>query len=439
MSLLQYSISNPGCHQTPRNNYYYGHSAASSPPLPHQYDILTQANHIQSFPAHQNPNRIELPPLRSLSIGASVPVGNINPPQYSYRTTSLSATPPPHHTNSFGSDAKASPRTLQSLKLPSLLNEQPQMDHTLRPYTPSASPADSCSAFLSSPTVMVMDQTSLKPDKSRRQRLGPSCDSCRLRKVKCNAEITVLSHEELLVLTQQAPSLFQRAPPSSEDKYQVMGGFPGAVGFLLIQVFSSTENKFIKFKSCKACSNKKIDCLFSHGYVKTETKTDSVSIKFMSPPSSTISSPVTSAAVLEPFSVTKKAKVKKKRTKKLARALSVAEVSYCPSPSSRLILDATIYKPAVLVASICNATMVEAASTLASFTALAVRTPCFTSDETQKKRSLSACSRKSSCLSCRKRKIKCEFVSDGVNATCSNCFKKGRECVIESVRFKNVA
>lgn len=99
-------------------------------------------------------------------------------------------------------------------------------------------------------------------EKKRRQRLGPSCDSCRARKVKCNAEVVLLSRsideeeaEEMAGLDEAARS-------------KLLGGEAVSLGDGFSLVVSN--GKLVKFRPCSSCSTRELDCCFSKGFTKED-------------------------------------------------------------------------------------------------------------------------------------------------------------------------
>ncbi|KAG5418486.1 SUT1 [Candida metapsilosis] len=95
----------------------------------------------------------------------------------------------------------------------------------------------------------------------RRQRLGPSCDSCRARKVKCNAEITILSPSTTTLASTYNLTSHQLDLLTKNNKLSMNGG-----DFQLLYV----NEKYIHFKPCHSCEGKGIDCCFSQGFTKED-------------------------------------------------------------------------------------------------------------------------------------------------------------------------
>ncbi|KAI5964321.1 SUT1 [Candida pseudojiufengensis] len=136
--------------------------------------------------------------------------------------------------------------------------------------TPKSSQISQQPIIINNPTSTTTTTTNSNSSSSkssssspkRRQRLGPSCDSCRTRKVKCNAEIQILSistFEELISefnLNKDQIETFQ-----NQKKLNLSGNYT---------LLQNSNEKFIKFKNCNMCNCKKINCSFSNGFTKEE-------------------------------------------------------------------------------------------------------------------------------------------------------------------------
>lgn len=208
----------------------------------------------------------------------------------------------------------------------------------------------------------------------RRQRLGPSCDSCRSRKVKCNADISIvlksLVDPSELSKTGMTPSqindlLQNQAQISFKDADDT------TVYFLI------SNEKVIKLRSCKSCSVKGFNCCFSKGFTKEDI--------MMNNKKSDVPMVVETHIVESPKRV-KPAKIVKKK----------------------------VVKPYIE----------PKKSTLFSLTS------ALTKNLAEDKEDAANSSRKSSCISCRKRKVKCVFNSE-LNK-CEGCHKKSHDCVFEN-------
>lgn len=100
--------------------------------------------------------------------------------------------------------------------------------------------------------------------KKRRQRLGPSCDNCRARKVKCNAEVVMLSRE-FAAGTDDIEECVLLLP---EQKLALALGTP--VTIVGDQTLVVSNGKLIKFKACSSCAGKALRCCFSKGFTKED-------------------------------------------------------------------------------------------------------------------------------------------------------------------------
>ncbi|KAF3987394.1 hypothetical protein FT663_03955 [Candidozyma haemuli var. vulneris] len=99
-------------------------------------------------------------------------------------------------------------------------------------------------------------------EKKRRQRLGPSCDSCRARKVKCNAEVILLSRN----VEEEEAEEMQSLGEASRGK--LLAG----EAVLLEESFSLviSNGKLVKFRPCSSCATRELDCCFSKGFTKED-------------------------------------------------------------------------------------------------------------------------------------------------------------------------
>lgn len=117
---------------------------------------------------------------------------------------------------------------------------------------------------LSSPRMASAELKCTTPEsnlsqKKRRQRLGPSCDSCRARKVKCNADVIMLSRE--YNTEEEVWSLL----PEARDR--LVSGAAVSVGDYTLVLSNS---KLFKFRACQLCAGKGIGCCFSKGFTKED-------------------------------------------------------------------------------------------------------------------------------------------------------------------------
>lgn len=209
--------------------------------------------------------------------------------------------------------------------------------------------------------------------KKRRQKVGPSCDHCRTRKVKCNADVIMLSRSfDVAELDSDFKDEFTL---SAKEKDQLCSGSEVRTACAAVLVVS--KGRLMRFLPCSSCSAKNLSCCFSKGF----TKEDVIHNK-------------------------KRQSLRSHVTSDNKQSFIVSEESN--SDSSRLRL----------VSHVAN-------STVSSFS-----TPD-TSLRSDSIGSLGAAgsTRKSSCSACRQRKIKC--VLSSLSIKCMACIKKDYLCSFE--------
>lgn len=141
----------------------------------------------------------------------------------------------------------------------------------------SAAPQSISTPHVAAPPASLAANLSANDSpKKRRQRLGPSCDNCRARKVKCNAEVLMLSrhfgpsHRNLThnQVDQNDDSYIEEfASLLPEQQLAVMAGsLVGAGDYTLVL----SKGKLIKFKACLSCAAKGLGCCFSKGFTKED-------------------------------------------------------------------------------------------------------------------------------------------------------------------------
>ncbi|GMM38095.1 Sut2 protein [Saccharomycopsis crataegensis] len=132
--------------------------------------------------------------------------------------------------------------------------------------------------------------------KKRRQRSGPSCDSCRVRKVKCDAEIIILkefdhcsakypkstyhpssievlndfhpkdyglSNDQLQAIYQEYYQSYNSGKNNSQSPKIVKKE-------VSIHRFVKTPTKLIRFRPCSACNLRDGQCHFSKGFTRAD-------------------------------------------------------------------------------------------------------------------------------------------------------------------------
>ncbi|CDK28058.1 unnamed protein product [Kuraishia capsulata CBS 1993] len=126
--------------------------------------------------------------------------------------------------------------------------------------------------------------------RSQRQRTGPSCHACRSRKIKCDAQMIVISassandpvEPESLI----SPSRDETSIDSWIDGCQLLGESKESNEWLIFRVepissesfyseeFKSAEQEIIliKFKKCTACAKKNCSCFFDKGFNRLDVE-----------------------------------------------------------------------------------------------------------------------------------------------------------------------
>ncbi|PSK39307.1 hypothetical protein C7M61_001915 [Candidozyma pseudohaemuli] len=99
-------------------------------------------------------------------------------------------------------------------------------------------------------------------EKKRRQRLGPSCDSCRARKVKCNAEVVLLSRN----VDEEEAEEMTGLDETARSKLLSGDAIPLGESFSLVV----SNGKLVKFRPCSSCATRELECCFSKGFTKED-------------------------------------------------------------------------------------------------------------------------------------------------------------------------
>lgn len=107
---------------------------------------------------------------------------------------------------------------------------------------------------------------------TKRQRSGPSCDCCRSRKIKCDSEIFIMAQLA-------ADDVAAGSEPNSYIAHCEFVGVSSASGYQYYKIFKegdhSLNNKlasfsYLQFKPCTACTTKNLKCCFSKGFTRND-------------------------------------------------------------------------------------------------------------------------------------------------------------------------
>jgi hypothetical protein len=146
----------------------------------------------------------------------------------------------------------------------------PSSNTNSRPNSLSSVPSSPKSDLDSKEDVKIKEDGK-EAEAKRRQRLGPSCDNCRVRKVKCNAEIVILSSDYKSVNLSDFNLGLEDVAFLNEGK---------AIKLVEEWWLIISNEKLIKFKACKSCNNKNLDCKFSKGFTKEDILINKKNLKF---------------------------------------------------------------------------------------------------------------------------------------------------------------
>ncbi|GMM28412.1 Sut2 protein [Martiniozyma asiatica (nom. inval.)] len=110
---------------------------------------------------------------------------------------------------------------------------------------------------------------------TKRQRSGPSCDCCRARKIKCDSEIFIMSelgaqNSKENIIPKDINSHIAHCefvsmnPVSGYQYYKIIKDGEHSLNTKL------TTFSFLQFKPCSACSAKNLKCCFSKGFTRND-------------------------------------------------------------------------------------------------------------------------------------------------------------------------
>lgn len=151
-------------------------------------------------------------------------------------------------------------KELKPITLPSISTLPFYSPATYSTYSPTtySSPYYTPPSLVNSPSPTSsprLENTKIK----RRQRLGPSCDCCRKRKVKCDADITVVA---------DFANQYDYSALFSLQEWN--GLISGASITRASYIYLVSFGKLIKFKPCSSCNSKNLACVFSKGFTKDD-------------------------------------------------------------------------------------------------------------------------------------------------------------------------
>lgn len=107
--------------------------------------------------------------------------------------------------------------------------------------------------------------------KRKRQRDGPSCDSCRIKKIKCNATIIIFLQDRNLISSISSNLHYTLSQDDiNQFRMKFFRKLPDVMG--TYEVIKHLD-KIVLFKACTSCSRrnqKNGKCLFSRGFTKSD-------------------------------------------------------------------------------------------------------------------------------------------------------------------------
>ncbi|CAI8491358.1 unnamed protein product [Pichia kudriavzevii] len=286
---------------------------------------------------------------------------------------------------------------------------------------------------------------------SKRQRSGPSCDCCRSRKIKCDSEIFILS--TLDSISGDAETRTDQLPNSDIAHCEFISLNPNT-GYQYYKIIKDEEHdlnnrltsfNYLQFKPCSACTTKNLKCSFSKGFTRNDiikfNKSEKSMNSIVTPANSTLS---TSASTPIPSNLpsssnsgsgsdrssptTPLLKQESTNPRKLKHSLRTPSPTPAstPTPNSSLDLpsDYNNSKSTTTASSASASLSLQASSTSLASSSLSAAVAATSSSFTAPTAGKS--SKKTSCNTCRFKKIKCVKVENADN--CGYCQKKNIKC-----------
>lgn len=271
--------------------------------------------------------------------------------------------------------------------------------------------------WISNPSTIKLNTT---VQNYKRQRSGPSCDCCRSRKIKCDSEIGIIS---------EIPESAQKLEKVANSKSLIANceivsiNWETGYQYYRISKDSSTvgtegeQFNFLQFKPCMACTNKNLQCNFSKGFTRNDIIKFNKSIKLgkqqddhkyggyqQSPKDKEQQSAKVDVKIENSNESLPTPSPTPATTAKYAGSITTQLPPLQPQHHQHQQQQTPPSQQQVLV---------QAASDEPS-------RPTVSSDNVKKS------TKKTSCKSCRTKKIKC-VRAEGAN-TCVHCFKKSQVC-----------
>ncbi|GMG22310.1 unnamed protein product [Ambrosiozyma monospora] len=291
---------------------------------------------------------------------------------------------------------------------------------------------------------------------TKRQRSGPSCDCCRSRKIKCDSEITIISQlpNMYLNLTSEESGSDASVDVSSSKiahcKFISRDGDYQYFKIVKDEVASASSSSalnsaaaaklgsfdYLKFKPCSACNGKNLQCCFSKGF----TRNDIIKFNKSEKLHRALSPPIGSNTNVNPHNQSPQQTQLQSQTQPHLTYPSVHSPISSPTATATNILAPSPVKPSIPVSSLQQPAsipstnplpiQISATSTSTSTTSTKTsRSHSHSHSHRQGSTSSSRQSKKTSCKSCRYKKIKCMKV-DG-SEVCLSCNKKNLTCEFE--------
>ncbi|GME82808.1 unnamed protein product [Ambrosiozyma monospora] len=283
---------------------------------------------------------------------------------------------------------------------------------------------------------------------TKRQRSGPSCDCCRSRKIKCDSEITIISQLPNMYLNLTSEESDASSVDSSSSKiahckfisrdgdYQYFRIVKDEVASASSSALNSAAAAklgsfdYLKFKPCSACNGKNLQCCFSKGF----TRNDIIKFNKSEKLHRALSPPLGSNTDLHLHNQSPQQSQSQPQLTYPSTHSSISSPTtttsniLAPSPVTPSMPVSSLQQPASITSS--NSLPIQISATSTSTTSTKTpRSHSHSHSQRHGSTSSSRQSKKTSCKSCRYKKIKCMKV-DG-SEVCLSCSKKHISCEFE--------